>query len=276
MFENILGHEKQKKFLENSIISNNISHSYLFLGNEGIGKKSLALEFAKEILKTNNIQNCPDFKIIEKKKDKKNILVEQIRENILKDVYIAPVSNDRKIYIIDDFEDLNISAQNALLKTLEEPPKYVIIIIIASNLTNILTTILSRVNIVRFDKLNNEVIKEYINKDIDNNLLGFLNGSIGKYNTLAENNGIENLELINKLYDLIVSKNYISCIKLIEEIDFNYNYTFEYLIYLMSKNNNNLCINILQKSYVRLQNNGNYDIVIDNMILKCIENIDIN
>ena len=275
MFENILGHEKQKQFLENSIISNNISHSYLFLGSDGIGKKCLAIEFAKILLNANSIENCPDFKIIEKKKDKKNVLVEQIREDILKDIYIAPISSDKKVYIIDNFEELSISSQNALLKTLEEPPKYVVIIIISSNITNILTTILSRVNIVRFDKLSIKIIKKYINnEEMTQNILNFLDGSIGKYNLLLENNSLDKLELIDKLYNFITSKNYISCIKIIEEIDFNYKYMFEYLTYLMSKNNNNLCVSIVEKSYLRLQNNGNYDIVIDNMILKCIDNID--
>ena len=273
MFESILGHEKQKQFFENSVVSNNISHSYLFLGNNGIGKKCLAIEYAKQLLNTNNIQNCPDFKIIQKKRDKKNIVVEQIRDDILKDIYIAPISCDKKVYIIDNFEELNTSAQNALLKTLEEPPKYAVIILIASNINNILTTILSRVNIVRFSKLSNTEVKEYIKDDISSDVISFLDGSIGKYNIILENNGIENLEFINKLYELIVSKDYIACVKLIENIDFNYSYNFEYLTYLMSKNSKNLCVNIVQKSYIKLQNNGNYDIVIDNMILKCIDNI---
>ena len=276
MFENILGHEKQKDFLKSNIESNNISHSYLFVGKNGIGKKSLALEFAKQILNTNNLNNCPDFKIIEKKKDKKNILVEQIREDILKDVYIAPISSNKKVYIVNDFEELNLSSQNTLLKTLEEPPKFIVIILISSKIDNILPTIISRVNIVAFNKINNELLKEYIGNDIKEDILNFIDGSIGFYNELLEEDNFNKLSDINNLYKSIEEKNYLNCFKIQENIDFNKYYNFNYLIYLMNKNNKNLCVNILQKSYIRLQNNGNYDIVIDNMILKCIDSISEN
>ena len=276
MFENILGHEKQKDFLKSNIESNNISHSYLFVGKNGIGKKSLALEFAKQILNTNNLNNCPDFKIIEKKKDKKNILVEQIREDILKDVYIAPISSNKKVYIVNDFEELNLSSQNTLLKTLEEPPKFIVIILISSKIDNILPTIISRVNIVAFNKINNELLKEYIGNDIKEDILNFIDGSIGFYNELLEEDNFNKLSDINNLYKSIEEKNYLNCFKIQEYIDFNKHYNFNYLIYLMNKNNKNLCVNILQKSYIRLQNNGNYDIVIDNMILKCIDSISEN
>ena len=86
MFENILGHENEKSFLENSIKQNSISHSYLFSGEDGIGKLLVAKEFAKEILEVKSLDTCIDFKLIEKKEDKKNISVEQIREEIIEDV----------------------------------------------------------------------------------------------------------------------------------------------------------------------------------------------
>ena len=132
MFENIVGHEKQKEILSKSIETGNISHAYLFFGNSGIGKLKLACEFAKKILNTDNLESHPDFKLISKKEDKKDILVEQIRKEVIDDVYIVPAAGDRKVYIIDDAQDLNIAAQNTLLKTLEEPPKYIIIILVAS------------------------------------------------------------------------------------------------------------------------------------------------
>ena len=66
MFEKIIGHEESKKILENDIVNGKISHAYLFSGIEGIGKKELALEFAKELLNTENLNTCMDFKYIEK------------------------------------------------------------------------------------------------------------------------------------------------------------------------------------------------------------------
>ena len=143
MFENIVGHQKQKEILSKSLENGNISHAYLFFGNSGIGKFKLACEFAKKILNTENLNNHPDFKVISKMSDKKDILVEQIRKELIDDVYIVPATGERKVYIINDAESLNIASQNTLLKTLEEPPKYITIILVSSNISAFLTTILS-------------------------------------------------------------------------------------------------------------------------------------
>ena len=74
MFESIVGHDRQKEILSRSVDSGNISHAYLFFGNSGIGKKQIALEFAKYILKTDNLENHPDFRIVSRMEDKKDIL----------------------------------------------------------------------------------------------------------------------------------------------------------------------------------------------------------
>ena len=276
MFNNIIGHQDEKKFLINTIKSNNISHSYLFLGKEGIGKKKIALEFCKQILNVNNLENCPDFKLIEKKQDKNNIIVEQIREEILKDIYVAPISSNKKVYIINDFEDLNTSAQNALLKTLEEPPSYVVIILISSKLEKILPTIVSRVNIIKFNKISNQILKEYISKNystkINDIILDFFDGSIGMINILMYDENIDNLFKIDKLYNKIIAKDYIGCIQVLSNLDLSKEYSINYLMYLFNLNNNHICVNIINKAYNNLKNNGNYDITIDNMILKCIDN----
>ena len=87
MFENIVGHQKQKEILSRSLDSGNISHAYLFFGDSGIGKYKIACEFAKQILKTESLDNYPDFKVISKKADKKDILVEQIRKELIDEVY---------------------------------------------------------------------------------------------------------------------------------------------------------------------------------------------
>ena len=102
MFEKIDVHKKQKEILSKSIISGNISHAYLFFGNSGIGKFEFACEFAKQILKTDNLENHPDFKVISKMSDKKDILVEQIRKELIDNVYIVPAAGDRKVYILND------------------------------------------------------------------------------------------------------------------------------------------------------------------------------
>ena len=160
MFDNIIGHEDKKTYFKNIIKEHNISHSYIFYGNEGIGKLTFAKELAKQILSVDNLEICPDYKYIEKLKDKKDIVIEQIRKEIIEDVYIAPIASEHKLYIINDAECLNTAAQNSLLKTLEEPPKYIIIIMICSNINKILPTIKSRANKINFIGVDNQEIRK--------------------------------------------------------------------------------------------------------------------
>lgn len=277
MFENILGHENQINILKSSIKDNTISHAYLFSGPSGIGKLTIAKEFAKYILNVDNLNSSPDYKYICKKEDKKNILVEQIRENIVDDIYITPSSGDYKIYIIDNAEYLNDASQNALLKTLEEPPKHAIIILIASSSSNLLPTVISRVYKVNFDQLTNNIVDKFIKTslsvDLNEDLLGFVEGSIGFALELINGNLIEDLNKVKELYNYIDEKDVIKSIKYCEEIDFTKKYVLDYLEHVLFLNSKYLCTEIIEKAKERLQYNGNYDIVIDNMILKCIENI---
>ena len=277
MFENILGHENEINILSNIISNNEITHSYLFSGPSGIGKLMVAQEFAKLILNVSNLINCPDYIYITKKEDKKNILVEQIRENIVDDIYIAPATGDMKVYIIDNAEFLNDASQNTLLKTLEEPPKHAVIILIASSSANILPTVISRVYKVNFNKLDSELINKYLNENLDiklsKNVIDFIDGSIGFAIELVNEKLMDELTKINELYDKMVTKNIVKCIKESENIDFTKKYILDYLQYVFFSNNKYLCTEIIEKAKERLKYNGNYDIVIDNMILKCIENI---
>ena len=277
MFEEIIGHDKQIDILKTAIKKDNISHAYLFTGNRGIGKNTVALEFAKYILNTNNLKSSPDFKYICKNEDKKDIVVEQIRKEIIDDVYIAPAASKRKVYIIDDAEKLNIAAQNALLKTLEEPPKYVVIILVASNINNFLTTILSRVNQITFDSIPKEKFENYLlnslNCNLNDNIVNFLDGSLGQAIYLIRNEKINKLELIDKLYDFLEKKDTINALINATNIDFTDNICFEYLEYKLYNNGKYFWVKFVEKAIIRLKNNGNYDIVIDNMILKIIDNI---
>ncbi|MEG0872340.1 MAG: hypothetical protein RSE00_00555 [Clostridia bacterium] len=102
MFESIIGHKENKEILENTIDTGNISHAYLFAGQKGIGKSLIAFEFAKKILKTDNLESNPDYKYICKLDEKKGIIVDQIRKEVIDDIYISPAIGDRKVYIIDD------------------------------------------------------------------------------------------------------------------------------------------------------------------------------
>lgn len=169
-FENIIGNEKVKELLNKTISSNNILHSYLFFGIEGIGKSLFAKEFAKMILcqeekrACNNCKSCiefengnnPDFAIIEA--EEKNIKIEQIRY-IEQKISEKPITSNRKVYIINNSDTMTKEAQNCLLKTLEEPPEYATIILISSNENKLLNTIRSRCIKINFNKLNEEAIR---------------------------------------------------------------------------------------------------------------------
>ena len=278
MFENIVGHERQKEILAKSILNDSISHAYLFLGQEGIGKFKLACEFAKKILKTENLNSNPDFKIIKKREDKKDIVVEQIRKELIDDVYIVPATGQIKVYIIDDAHQLNVAAQNTLLKTLEEPPKYITIILIASNSSSFLTTILSRVNQIPFEGVTSGVLKSYLmnnfNMTLDDSIVEYVDGSIGKAINIINNNLIEKYKNIDELYKLIQNKDIIEAFKQSSNIKFNDEDSLDYLEFVLYKKNKYNCIKIIENAKNRLKFNGNYDIIIDSMLLRLIDNIE--
>ena len=164
IFENIIGNEKNKELLKNIINTNNISHSYMFVGKESIGKLLFAKEFAKAILCISEEKGCnkcksciefdtnnnPDFSVLEPEGN--SIKIDQIRE-LTKKIYEKPVVSAKKVYIINDSNYMTQEAQNGLLKTLEEPPEYVTIILVTSNENSFLPTIKSRCTKISFDKL---------------------------------------------------------------------------------------------------------------------------
>jgi DNA polymerase-3 subunit delta' len=157
-FEKILGQEKPIQILKNIIKYNRIGHAYLFTGEEGIGKKMAAIAFAKAINCTNlseNQNSCnkcasclkveraihPDFSIISPLDSV--ITIGQIRE-IKKSIYWQPLESRKKIILIDDAHRMNTEASNSLLKILEEPPEFAVLILITAAPNILLPTIISR------------------------------------------------------------------------------------------------------------------------------------
>ena len=277
MFENIIGHEKEKQVLENFYIHKNLSHAYLFSGKKGIGKAKMAFEFAKVILENDFLESCPDFKYISKKEDKKEIVIEQIRKELIDDIYTSPVAGNRKIYIIDDAELLNVAAQNALLKTLEEPPSYVIIILISCNTNSFLTTILSRVHEINFQGISDTDIRQYVidkyQIHLENHICKFIGGSIGFAINIIENHRLEKFLLVDGLYSSLLKRNIVECFKQAENIDFTEKDMLEYLEFLLYQDGKLNTIQLIEKAKNRMKMNGNYDIVIDNMLLRITDYI---
>lgn len=171
-FDSLVGQEYTKKLLKNSVINNKFAHAYIFTGPRGTGKTSSAKIFAKAINclhpvdgnPCNKCQNCVNFEsspdIIELDAASNNG-VDDIRE-IINNVRLAPSSMKIKVYIIDEFHMLSTSAFNALLLTLEEPPKDVVFILATTDIQSVPITVLSRCQ--RFD------FKPISLQDIENRL----------------------------------------------------------------------------------------------------------
>jgi len=181
-FNDIVGQERAIKILTKSLKENKVSSSYIFVGNEGTGKKLTAIEFTKAVNCLNpnkkleaceNCQSCneinkqyfPDLKIVDATKG--SIKIEQIRE-IKKEIELKPFKSKKKVYIIDKAEKMTIEASNCLLKTIEEPPYYAIIILICSKIDPVLPTIVSRCQIVKFGLITSLKIKELLLDKINN------------------------------------------------------------------------------------------------------------
>ncbi len=190
IFDDILGQERVKHVLTESVSADKIGHAYLFHGPDGVGRKSMAFRFAALLLCTGSeketdrepggpeykacsadtckcCQSCilykngtnPDIRLIGEQDGKSTVGVEAIRD-LQEDILTAPLYGRRKVYIIDRSERLTPQAQNALLKTIEEPPSYAVIILICSNISLILDTVKSRVVKIDFTRNSDEEVRQ--------------------------------------------------------------------------------------------------------------------
>lgn len=144
----VFGHDYVKKILDKQLETGQLAHAYLFFGPEGLGKKQLALDFAKKILNTESLESHPDFSLVDGSA-KEGASVESARQ-LTHELSTRPFYGGRKVVVIDDAHQLNLSSANALLKTLEEPPEFAVIVLIASR--RLLSTIVSRCQVFRFNR----------------------------------------------------------------------------------------------------------------------------
>jgi DNA polymerase III subunit delta' len=172
-FDGIVGHGKQKEMLLSALTSERLPHAFLFSGQEGIGKKRTAREFAKYILCDDHsacgtCRPCskidrgshPDVLIIE---NNDSIGIEQSR-TIGKEISEYPYESDRRVILIDGVDTMTHEAANALLKTLEEPPPYNVFFLITSSERDVPLTIRSRCAKINFSPLPRESLKQYFLK----------------------------------------------------------------------------------------------------------------
>lgn len=295
IFKNIIGNEQNKELLKQIINNNSIAHSYMFVGQDSIGKLLFAKEFAKAILCLGDVKSCnkcksciefdtsnnPDFKLITPYGN--NIKIEQIRE-ITRAIYEKPIVSNRKVYIINDASLMTKEAQNSLLKTLEEPPEYVTIILISSNENLFLPTIKSRCTKILFNKLSNEELKlvlkeKYSYTNVPELILKIADGSVERAIELKDKekeyeniqkvfSNLENIniiDLINCKEDLFKDKEEVN--KILEYI----NLIFFDKIKMDTKYVQ--CMKIIEDTKDRLKKNSNFDMTIDNFLITVWEEI---
>ncbi len=157
-FREVVGNRKIVEHLQGAIRNRKVSHAYLFCGPDGIGKRFVAERFAAALeCEQGGVEPCgscrsclqmlsknqPD--VIYVTRSKSVISVDDIREQVSAPMGIKPYASPYKIFLIDEAEKMNEQAQNALLKTLEEPPEYGVIVLLSNNAERFLPTVLSRV-----------------------------------------------------------------------------------------------------------------------------------
>lgn len=226
-FQDILGHEQIIEHLQNAIKTDKVSHAYILDGPDMSGKKMIADAFSMtlecEKKGTEPCMECHSCKqalgknqpdIIYLQHEKPNtISVDDIRSQINNDIGVKPYSSPYKVYIVDEAEKMNVQAQNALLKTIEEPPAYAVILLLTNNAEIFLPTILSRCVRLSLKAVPDEKIKAYLMKNYEvpdykaDVCVAFAQGNVGKAIELAESedfNEIKNsaLQLIKRLDDI--------------------------------------------------------------------------
>ncbi len=204
-FRDVIGHEHLIEHLQSAIAMKKISHAYIFDGEKGAGKKFLADIFAAALqceagglepcgtctsCKQAEGQNHPD--IIRITHEKPNtISVDDIRQQLCADIMIKPYKGPYKIYIVDEAEKLNVQAQNALLKTIEEPPAYAVILLLTTNAEGFLPTILSRCVTLHLKPAKDSLVRKYLMEQVKipdyqaDICVAFAQGNIGKARRLA-------------------------------------------------------------------------------------------
>lgn len=220
-FKEIVGHEDIIAHFKSSIETGNVGHAYIISGYAGSGKKALAYAFADTLEceaggtePCGNCQSClqistgnyPD--IITVTHEKPNLIsVDEVREQLVNTVDVKPYKGKYKIYVIPDAELLNVQAQNAILKTIEEPPAYAVILLLTTNLDKLLETVQSRCLKLQTKPIRERDVLAYLmnvmglTKEKAYFCLDFAQGNLGKAIKLAGNE--EYAEIVDSVVNVL-------------------------------------------------------------------------
>ncbi len=213
-FKDIVGQEQIKEHLTKAIEQEKVSHAYILCGEKYAGKEFIARVFAQALLCEGEgerpcgkcpsciqalTDNNPD--IIYVTHEKPNLIgIDDIRNQVNGDINIKPFRGRKKIYIINEAEKMNQQAQNALLKTFEEPPEYAVILLLVTNAEELLPTILSRAVMLNLKPVRDELVKKFLMEEIKvpdykaDVCVAFSRGNIGKAKNLASNEDFDTIK----------------------------------------------------------------------------------
>lgn len=247
-FSSIVGQEHLQEHLQNAIRMNKVSHAYIINGERNSGKEFIAKIFAMALQCENRqdvepCQEChsckqalsnnhPDIIYITHEKPN-TISVDDIRSQINGDVAIKPYQGPKKIYIMSEGEKMTVQAQNALLKTLEEPPEYAVILILTTNVNSLLPTILSRCVVLNMKPVKDAQIKEFLMQTMEipdykaDICVAFARGNVGKARLLASSEEFDKVKeeavtLLKYINEMEIHE-VVAAIKKINEYKFDVN-----------------------------------------------------
>lgn len=235
-FNDIYGQDQIKEHLMNAITQEKVSHAYIIVGEKYSGKEFIARIFAQALLCDGEDKPCgkcrscsqalsdnnPD--IIYVTHEKPNVIgVDDIRTQVNEDINIKPYAGKKKIYIINEAEKMNQQAQNAILKTFEEPPHYAVILLLVTNAEELLQTIRSRAVQLNMKPVSDKLVKKYLMEEVQipdykaDVCVAFARGNLGKAKLLASNEDFDNirgdvLSLLKNIKDMEVSE-LTACVK---------------------------------------------------------------
>lgn len=245
-FADIIGQEQIKEHLQNAITQDKVSHAYILHGERNSGKEFITRVFAAALQceNKNDYEPCgecascvqvknnsqPDILFLTHEKPN-TISVEDIRTQINGTISIKPYRSDKKIYIIREGEKMTPQAQNALLKTLEEPPEYAVIFILTENMDELLPTISSRCVLLNMKPVSNALVKKYLMDEMQipdykaDICVAFARGNIGKAKLLASSEEFEEIKeealaLLKNIKDMELYE-VLSAVKKISEYKVN-------------------------------------------------------
>lgn len=290
-FHEIVGHEQIKDHFQKAIEGNKVSHAYILTGEAGMGRKSLAHAFALSLLcEKGGSEPCmecracrqvlsgnhPDLIHVTHEKPS-SIGVDEIREQINDTILVRPYSSYYKIYIVDEAEKMTVQAQNALLKTIEEPPSYAVILLLTTNQEAFLPTILSRCVQLKLKPLRDFVVKGYLMESLKipeadaDVYAAFARGNLGKAISLASSEDFrlmrsDLLHLLRHIHDTDIS-DLLDLIRQLKEdnldinecLDFMQMWYRDVLLYKVTKDINLLIFKDEYKAINQISSNSAYE-----------------